>query len=69
MLRGTDEFKDGDINNKSGFSPFPGNINQLLFRIKEYNEVLERTKGAMPDFVNPKVSAENPWFEFRSAKT
>lgn len=57
MLRGTEEFKDGDINDeKTGFSPFPGNINQLLFRIKEYNEVLERTKGVMPDFVNPKYS-------------
>lgn len=57
MLRGTKEFKDGDTNNeKTGFSPFPGNINQLLFRIKEYNEVLERTKGVMPDFVNPKYS-------------
>ena len=57
MLRGTEEFKNGDVNDeKTNFSPFPGNINQLLFNIKSYNEVLERTKGVMPDFVNPKYS-------------
>ena len=45
---------DGDVNDESGFSPFPGNINQLLFRLDAYAQVLERTKGVMPEFVNPK---------------
>eukprot|EP00804_Cyclotella_cryptica_P021876 CCRYP_000840-RA/>CCRYP_000840-RA protein AED:0.23 eAED:0.23 QI:1638/1/1/1/1/1/3/361/525 len=45
---------DGDVNDETGFSPFPGNINQLLFRMDAYVEVLERTKGVMPEFVNPK---------------
>jgi UDP-sugar pyrophosphorylase len=46
---------DGDVNDpNTGFSPFPGNINQLLFKLKPYVEILERTKGLMPEFVNPK---------------
>lgn len=48
-------FPEGDVNDpNTGFSPFPGNINQLLFALRPYVEVLERTKGAMPEFVNPK---------------
>jgi UDP-sugar pyrophosphorylase len=48
-------FPEGDVNDKEiGFSPFPGNINQLLFNLESYSEVLERTKGIMPEFVNPK---------------
>lgn len=39
---------------ETGYSPFPGNINQLLFQLKPYSEALERTKGLMPEFVNPK---------------
>lgn len=39
---------------KTGFSPFPGNINQLLFHLPSYSDILERTKGIMPEFVNPK---------------
>jgi len=48
-------YPDGDINdNISGFSPYPGNINQLVFRLKPYVEALKRTNGLMPEFVNPK---------------
>ncbi len=54
LLRSTEEFKDGDVNDATGFSPFPGNINQLVFRLDAYNKVLDRTKGIMPEFVNPK---------------
>lgn len=54
LLRSTEEFKDGDVNDASGFSPFPGNINQLVFRLDAYNKILDRTKGVMPEFVNPK---------------
>jgi len=56
LLRTTKEYKNGDVNDKSGYSPFPGNINQLVFQLKGYNEILERTKGRMPDFVNPKYT-------------
>eukprot|EP00756_Hemistasia_phaeocysticola_P004643 Hpha_TRINITY_DN12931_c0_g2::TRINITY_DN12931_c0_g2_i1::g.164264::m.164264/K12447/USP; UDP-sugar pyrophosphorylase len=45
----------GDIADpKTGFSPYPGNINTLVFSIPEYAAVLERTQGQMPEFVNPK---------------
>jgi UDP-sugar pyrophosphorylase len=44
---------------KTGYSPFPGNINQLLFKLKPYAEALLRTKGAMPEFVNPKYADES----------
>lgn len=46
------------MNDESGFSPFPGNINQLVFQLDGYNKILERTKGIMPDFVNPKYKDE-----------
>ena len=52
-------FKDGDVNDKrTGYSPYPGNINQLLFKVDAYVAVLERTKGLMPEFVNPKYADE-----------
>lgn len=38
---------EGDVNDSTGFSPYPGNINQLLFRLDAYVKVLERTKGVM----------------------
>jgi len=41
---------------KTGFSPFPGNINQLLFKLGPYADVLDRTRGEMPEFVNPKYA-------------
>ena len=54
LLRATGQ-PEGDVNDKAtGFSPFPGNINQLLFDLEGYSSALERTKGMMPEFVNPK---------------
>jgi UDP-sugar pyrophosphorylase len=48
-------FKDGDVNDEeTGFSPFPGNINQLLFKLEDYCTALEKSQGLMPEFVNPK---------------
>jgi UDP-sugar pyrophosphorylase len=58
LLRATGN-PEGDVNDeKTGFSPFPGNINQLLFKAESYAETLERTKGVMPEFVNPKYTDE-----------
>jgi UDP-sugar pyrophosphorylase len=51
---------DGDSNDpKTGLSPFPGNINQLLFRLEPYVTVLDKTDGLMPEFVNPKYKDES----------
>jgi UDP-sugar pyrophosphorylase len=57
LLRATKEFADGDKNDPStGYSPFPGNINQLLFKADRYADILDQTRGIMPEFVNPKYS-------------
>jgi len=48
-------FPEGDVNDEStGYSPYPGNLNQLVFSLEPYALALERTNGAMPEFVNPK---------------
>ena len=52
-------FKEGDVNDKkTGFSPFPGNINQLLFNLEDYCMALQKSQGLMPEFVNPKYKDE-----------
>ena len=38
---------EGDVNDETGFSPYPGNINQLVFNLDSYVSILERTKGVM----------------------
>lgn len=54
LLRATTN-SDGDVNDATtGHSPYPGNINQLLFALDPYVSVLEETQGVMPEFVNPK---------------
>ena len=50
--------KEGDIPNQKGFSYFPGNTNTLVFKLSEYVANLERTKGVIPEFVNPKYADE-----------
>jgi UDP-sugar pyrophosphorylase len=58
-LRSTPGWEHGDVNDpETGFSPFPGNINQLLFRLDAYADILERTQGIMQEFVNPKYKDE-----------
>ena len=47
---------DGDTAGPDGFSPYPGSINQLLFALDPYKQVLDATGGAMPEFVNPKYT-------------
>jgi len=55
LLRSTDTFPDGDVNDENtGYSLFPGNVNQLVLKLEPYSKVLEFTKGIMPEFVNPK---------------
>jgi len=46
----------GDVNDPTGCSPYPGNINKLLFQIEPYVKTLNRTDGVMPEFVNPKYT-------------
>ncbi|CAM6129903.1 unnamed protein product [Calypogeia fissa] len=53
LLRGTGH-PDGDVNDETGFSPYPGNINQLALKLASYLEELTKTNGAIVEFVNPK---------------
>eukprot|EP00468_Gymnochlora_sp_CCMP2014_P009065 CAMPEP_0167763760 /NCGR_PEP_ID=MMETSP0110_2-20121227/13587_1 /TAXON_ID=629695 /ORGANISM="Gymnochlora sp., Strain CCMP2014" /LENGTH=611 /DNA_ID=CAMNT_0007650951 /DNA_START=239 /DNA_END=2074 /DNA_ORIENTATION=+ len=46
---------EGDVPSpETGYSPYPGNTNALVFRVEPYVSVLEKTGGLMPEFVNPK---------------
>ncbi|KAG6542802.1 hypothetical protein Mapa_015706 [Marchantia paleacea] len=53
LLRATGH-AEGDVNDETGFSPFPGNINQLVLKLSSYIEELSKTNGAIVEFVNPK---------------
>jgi len=53
LLRATTN-PEGDVNDATGFSPFPGNINQLIVSLPEYAKQLTKTGGAIEEFVNPK---------------
>ncbi|KAJ0965576.1 hypothetical protein J5N97_026714 [Dioscorea zingiberensis] len=53
LLRATGH-ADGDVNCETGYSPFPGNINQLILELQPYIEELTKTQGAIAEFVNPK---------------
>jgi UDP-sugar pyrophosphorylase len=56
LLRATGS-ADGDVNDPvTGFSPYPGNINQLLFSLEPYMTELYRSHGIMSEFVNPKYA-------------
>ncbi|XP_015885782.1 UDP-sugar pyrophosphorylase [Ziziphus jujuba] len=53
LLRATGH-ADGDVNCETGYSPFPGNINQLILELGPYIEELTKTGGSIKEFVNPK---------------
>ena len=44
----------GDIPNENGFCDFPGNLNVLVFKLDAYLNIIEESKGLVPEFVNPK---------------
>lgn len=49
---------EGDVPNEQGFSMFPGNINVLVIKLASYVGLLERTRGIIAEFVNPKYADE-----------
>ncbi|XP_058072135.1 UDP-sugar pyrophosphorylase-like isoform X2 [Magnolia sinica] len=53
LLRATGH-PDGDANCETGYSPYPGNINQLILELDSYIKELTKTHGAITEFVNPK---------------
>uniref|UniRef100_A0A7S0YY33 UTP-monosaccharide-1-phosphate uridylyltransferase n=1 Tax=Hemiselmis tepida TaxID=464990 RepID=A0A7S0YY33_9CRYP len=56
LLRSSEGFGGGDVAGESGYSPFPGNINILVFGLDRYQRVLQDTGGRMSEFVNPKYA-------------
>jgi len=46
----------GDTADASGSSPYPGNVNTLIFALEPYAAALSATGGSMPEFVNPKYA-------------
>mmetsp|Transcript_10883 Transcript_10883/g.19215 ORF Transcript_10883/g.19215 Transcript_10883/m.19215 type:complete len:600 (+) Transcript_10883:279-2078(+) len=55
LLRATSS-PEGDVADETGFSPYPGNINVLVFKLSTYASTLKETGGAIPEFVNPKYA-------------
>ncbi len=54
----------GDVADASGYSPYPGNVNTIIFELGSYAAALETTGGSMPEFVNPKyANAERTAFK------
>jgi UDP-sugar pyrophosphorylase len=45
-----------EVDQKTGYSSYPGNINVLIFSIPEFNEELQRSGGVISEFVNPKYA-------------
>ena len=61
LLKSVDPAANGDVNRpETGFSAFPGSINQIVLRVDAYAKQLRRTKGAVPEFVNPKYKDTTP---------
>ncbi|MES1915633.1 MAG: hypothetical protein MHM6MM_007552 [Cercozoa sp. M6MM] len=60
VLRASPDFPKGDVGHgESKHSLFPGNINVFVLRLPEYEALLARTDGAVPEFVNPKYKDES----------
>lgn len=49
----------GDTADATGSSPYPGNVNTLIFALEPYAAALAQTGGSMPEFVNPKYANDD----------
>jgi len=68
LLRAS-RYSKGDVEDtETGYSPFPGNTNQLLVRTDSYLEFLEKSKGIMPEFINPKYTDKSKTTFIRPAR-
>jgi UDP-sugar pyrophosphorylase len=56
LLRATPGYEKGDVDDpETGFSPFPGNVNNLLVYLPSYERVISGPDaGVVEEFVNPK---------------
>ncbi|KAL4576990.1 hypothetical protein LXL04_013091 [Taraxacum kok-saghyz] len=65
LLRATGH-PDGDVNCETGYSPYPGNINQLILELGPYIDELSKTGGSIKEFINPKYK-DSTKTEFKSS--
>lgn len=56
---------EGPTADKDGYSVLPGNTNGLIFELDRYIKVLEKTKGSISEFINPKYT-DNTLTAFKS---
>ena len=49
----------GDVPDHRGHSYFPGNTSTIVIGLKQYVDNLERTRGVVPEFINPKYADES----------
>ena len=56
VARAKGEPEHGDVADASGNSPFPGNVNILVFGVGPYADALASTEGLVPEFINPKYT-------------
>ena len=61
LLRATTGYENGDVDDpQTGFSPFPGNVNNLLVYLPSYEKVISGPDaGVVEEFVNPKYKDES----------
>ncbi|SBT73701.1 UTP--glucose-1-phosphate uridylyltransferase, putative [Plasmodium ovale] len=45
-----------EILDTDGCSLYPGNTSAILFEITRYNEILKKTNGVVPEYINPKYT-------------
>ncbi|KAL7575562.1 hypothetical protein ACA910_020138 [Epithemia clementina (nom. ined.)] len=52
-------YEEGEINDqKTGYSRFPGNSNQILFNLYEYVAIMSDARGQVPKVICPKIVEE-----------
>ena len=56
LLQATINQNGDTADETTGYSPFPGSINALVFATHSYLPVLKRSQGLIPEFVNPKYA-------------
>ena len=50
-------FSEGDVNEAdTGFSKFPGNINQFIIDLTKWLSAVKKSNGAIDEFINPKYT-------------
>ncbi|GAW81383.1 UTP--glucose-1-phosphate uridylyltransferase [Plasmodium gonderi] len=48
-----------EIVDEDGYSLYPGNTSAIVFELRTYNELLKKTNGFVPEYINPKYADES----------